>query len=130
MGYKIQRLQELIKLKVATVIQRDISDPRLGIITITKVELAKDLSECEVFFSVLGAEGDRSKNERLLQDSSGFIQSEVADILRTRRSPRIRFTYDESIEGSVRIAQKLREELGDAQEQDPGPGEEEIEDRD
>lgn len=113
MGFKIQRLQEQIKLKVATVIQRDLADPRLGLTTVTRVKLARDLSECQVYYSVLGDDGSKSKTAHLLADSVGFIQSEVASILRTRRSPRLEFVYDDSIEGSVRIAEKLRGALQD-----------------
>ncbi|MEZ6194403.1 MAG: 30S ribosome-binding factor RbfA [Planctomycetota bacterium] len=116
MGYKIERLQERIKFKVANVIQRDLADPRLGLVTVTKVKLARDLSECEVFYSVLGDDGARSKTARMLADSRGFIQSEVAKILATRRAPRLDFVFDESIEGSVRISEALRRELGDADE--------------
>jgi ribosome-binding factor A len=116
MGFKIERLQEQIKLKVATVIQRDIADPRLGLVTVTRVKLAKDLSECEVYYSVLGDDGSKSKTSHLLNDSRYFIQSEVASILRTRRAPQLSFVFDESIEGSVRIAAKLRSALGEDEE--------------
>ncbi|MFT7620178.1 MAG: ribosome-binding factor A [Planctomycetota bacterium] len=114
MGYKIERLQQVIKFKVSQVIHRDLSDPRIGLLTITYVKLAKDLSNCTVGYSMLGGDGDRNKCERALNDACGFIQKEVASALATRKSPQIRFTYDESIEGSARISEILRRELDQA----------------
>ena len=112
MGYKIERLQQVIKFKVSQVIHRDLADPRIGLITITYVKLSRDLSNCTVGYSMLGGDGDRSKCERALRDACGFIQKEVAGALRTRRAPQLCFSYDESIEGSARVAELLRAELG------------------
>lgn len=114
MGYKIERLQQVIKFKVSQVIQRDLQDPRIGLLTITYVKLAKDLSNCSIGYSMLGGDGDRSKCERALNDACGFIQKEVAGALATRRSPQIRFVYDMSIEGSARVSELLRKELDES----------------
>ena len=130
MGYKIERLQQVIKFKVSQVIQRDLSDPRIGLLTITYVKLAKDLSNCTIGYSMLGGDGDRSKCERALNDACGFIQKEVAGALATRRSPQIRFTYDESIEGSARISEILRKELDQAVDTGAEPKEADLEDSD
>ncbi len=119
MGYKIERLQQVIKLKVSQIILREVQDPRIGLVTITFVKLAKDLSTCVVGFSVLGGAGERSKCQHALDDARGWIQREVASILRTKRAPQLSFKFDESIEGSARIAELLRKELGD--EVDAGP---------
>ena len=97
MGYKIPRLEQIIKFKVANVFQREIADPRMGMLTVTEVKLAKDLGHCVVRYSVLGDEGARSKTERLLEDSRGFIQREVAKILRTRRAPQLEFEFDQFV---------------------------------
>jgi len=119
MGYKIERLQQVIKFKVSQIILRELQDPRVGLVTITFVKLAKDLSTCVVGFSVMGGASERSKCQHALDDARGWIQREVASILRTRRAPQLSFKFDESIEGSARIAELLRQELGDPVAEQP-----------
>lgn len=114
---KVERLKQVILFKVTQVLQRDISDPRMGMITITRVELKKDLSACTLHYSVLGDAGDRSRCQHALEDSCAFIQSQVAGALKTRVTPRLTFKFDPSIEGSIRISELLRkdrEESGSA----------------
>ena len=124
MGFKVERLQEVIRFKVAMILQRDLADPRMGIITITRVKLAKDLTQCTIYWSQLGDEKSRSRCEHMLEDARGFIQREVAGSLKTRVTPHLRFEYDASIERSARIAGILREELGSTEgNQTPAPGE-------
>ena len=113
MGHKIERLQQVIKFKVSSLIQRDLQDPRIGIITVTYVKLARDLSTCTIGYSVLGTDSDCSKSEHAIEDARGWLQREVAGALRTRKAPQLTFKYDESIAGSARIAALLRDELGE-----------------
>ena len=111
MAFKIERLQQVIRLKVTMVLQRDISDPRLGLMTVTYVKLSRDLKYCTVGYSVMGGPGDRSKCQHALDDCKRFIQREVAGALKTRVTPQLEFEFDESIEGSARIAELLRDVL-------------------
>lgn len=100
---RLRRVEELIRQKIAATILRDLQDPRLGFVTITKVKVDKELQRCEVYWSVLGDEKDRAIHERLLGHAAGFVQREVAAILDTRTMPRVHFVFDESIAGAMRI---------------------------
>ncbi|MCA9320274.1 MAG: 30S ribosome-binding factor RbfA [Planctomycetes bacterium] len=111
MSFKIERLQQVIKFKVAQVIMRDLADPRLGLTTVTKVKLAKDLSHCTIYYSVLGEDAEKSRTAHALADARGFVQREVAGCLRTRTTPHIDFKFDESIEGSARVSALIRDVL-------------------
>jgi ribosome-binding factor A len=117
---RIRRLCSLIKQRVAEVLQREVKDPRLGLVTITEVELDRELTVCRVFWSVLGGDKERRLNEKALGHARKFIQREVAAVLPTRTVPRLQFVFDEAIEGAIRV-QKLiadiRAEEGD--ESDP-----------
>ena len=106
---RIARLEQQIKARVAEVISHDISDPRRGLITITRVKLDREMVSCKVYWSVLGGEKDRQLNEHMLNHAARFIQHEVAGVLHTRTTPRIHFVYDESITGALRIDNILRE---------------------
>jgi len=103
------RLAERIRERVAQIVLYELQDPRIAFVTVTRVRLARDQSVCEVFYSVLGSDADRTKTDRALHDARGFIQREVGKILRTRNIPRLSFSYDPAIEGQFRIEGLLRE---------------------
>lgn len=108
---RIQRLQELIKQTISRVVQFDLADPRIGIVTITKVKLSSDLSSCVVGYSVLGSPSQRSQCKHALDDGRGYVQRAVAKAMQTRTTPHVQFVFDETIEGSVRINSILKEVL-------------------
>ncbi|MEW6742768.1 MAG: 30S ribosome-binding factor RbfA [Planctomycetota bacterium] len=116
---RLQKLQTIIKQKVALIVMRRLSDPRLGFVTITRTQLARDKSECRVYFSVLGDSAARRKTQRALDDARGHIQAELGKTLRTRTLPHLTFVYDESIEGAIRVSETLKEL---AKERDEGEG--------
>ena len=107
MSIKFERLTAKLKRDICTLLQREISDPRLGFITVTGVELAKDLKRLRVMVSVLGNEGQRSTSMHALNSASGHLTTLVARGLRTRQAPRVEFVYDEGAERSVRIGALL-----------------------
>ena len=106
---RIQRIQELIKERVAEVIDRDLADPQLGMITVTRVTVDRELQHCVVYWSVLGDEKDRRRNEQVLNRAAGYVQREVAKVLHTRTAPRVRFEFDADLEGALRLEQVLEE---------------------
>lgn len=83
---------------------QELADPRLTFVTITRVQLAKDLSHATVYWSTLGEGGQRTKVEHALRDAAPYVQSEVAKVFRTRRTPHLVFRFDKSIEGAVRVS--------------------------
>ena len=103
MSRRIQRLTSRIHFLVTSVIQRELSDPRIGMITILRVELASDLREAKVYFSVLGSRGDISKTCHAIDQATGFIQREVARNLETRNTPQMTFVLDDSLDRRSRI---------------------------
>lgn len=120
---KFEKLVSTVRQKITNVVLYRLKDPRVGFVTITKVELARDLKTCSVYYSVIGSSSDRSKTAKALEDARGFIQTEVGKSLRTRTVPRIDFRYDDSIEKSNRIFRILRDIKGDDEgdEDEPSP---------
>lgn len=106
---RVHRLESLIKERVATVLQRDMADPRLGLVTITRVKLDRELSSCKIYWSVLGDAKQRRLNERTLHHAAGFVRREIAAVLHTRNVPYVTFVYDESVSGALRIDAILKE---------------------
>ena len=66
-----------------------LKDPRIGFVTITRVDLSRDLKLCKVFYTVYGPEADITKTTHALKDAQGYIQREVGKTLRTRTMPQI-----------------------------------------
>lgn len=119
---RIARLQELIKVRAAEVIDQELSDPRRGMITVTKVELDREMVACKIYWSVLGSDTQRRTSERMLDSARGYVQREIGAVLSTRTVPRISFIFDESIAGAIRIQELLEEirtERGDDGEDQP-----------
>nr|MBO2470176.1 30S ribosome-binding factor RbfA [Bacillota bacterium] len=75
-NYRIQRLAERIKEELSDILQRELKDPRLGFVSITDVELTRDLQVAKVYVSVLGSEEEKATSLETLQRAKGFLRTE------------------------------------------------------
>ncbi len=100
---RIKRLEAQIKERAAEIVSRELADPRRGLITITRVELDREMEHCKIFWSVLGGDRERALNEKMLEHATSFLRRGIAQVLHTRTAPRVRFVFDESIEGAIRV---------------------------
>jgi ribosome-binding factor A len=92
-----QRLGDLIQREVAELIRLEVRDPRVGMITITSVDVSPDLSHAKIFFTLL----DKETLPETLQGlgrSAGFLRSQLAKRIKMYTTPQLRFEYDESVE--------------------------------
>jgi len=125
---RILRLQQLILEVAANHIQRELEDPRIGLVSITRVKLAPDLSQAQLFWSVLGEETQVRTCERGLQHALPSVQRAVAQAMQTRVTPKLQLIHDQGMEHAQRMEEiffKLREERGEnaAEEEDLPEGE-------
>ena len=117
---KFDKLVSLVRERVTTVILYRMKDPRVGFVTVTKVELSRDLKILRVFYSVLGGRSERSRTAHALDDARGFVRTEVGRALHTRVVPEVQFHYDDSAERSARISSLLKDLVPPAGEGDAG----------
>jgi ribosome-binding factor A len=113
---RILRLQQLILEAAAETIQRELDDPRIGLVSITHVKLAPDLTAARVYWSCLGTDAQRRTCERGLANALPVIQRAVATALRTRVTPHLSLAYDATLERAQRleeIFEHLRHERDD-----------------
>jgi len=103
------RISEALKREIGNIIHAELKDPRLGFITVTRVELTQDLRYAKVFFSVLGKEEEHKKTKEALDSALGFIRRLIAQRIRLRFVPDITFKEDRSAEYSIRIQEALNE---------------------
>ena len=101
------RLAHQFQQEIATIIHQELKDPRLGFVTITRVELSKDLSRAKVLFSCLGDAEERSRSQDALDRSARFIHGLIKKRFRLKVIPVILFRYDDSIAGSVALSDAL-----------------------
>jgi ribosome-binding factor A len=107
----IAKLEARIHERVAYCLDFEVSDPRAGMITVTGVKLSTDLSIADVRYTVLGEAADRSKAEHMLASAAGFIQRQVGRVLSMRRTPTLRFHYDESLVEAQRLDRLIADAL-------------------
>lgn len=113
---RVLRLQQLLLETVATTVQRDLDDPRIGMVTITRVKLAKDLTQATVYWSTIEEGGPRRTSERGLEDALPVIQRAVANVMGTRQTPQLTLKFDAGLENAARIDSifaKLSRERGE-----------------
>jgi ribosome-binding factor A len=105
----MRRVNELMREVIGAAIAGELSDPRIGFVTVTSVETAPDLRSARVYVSVLGAEEEREATLQGLRSSHGVLQSRIAAETRMRRTPTLTFHYDDTIEKAVRISRLLED---------------------
>lgn len=107
---RIARLNDQIRADLAELIARQMKDPRVsGLISVTGVDVAPDLSTAKVYISVLGTPEERKQALTALRNASGFLRTQLATRLTIRRAPELHFMADTSIERGERIMELLRE---------------------
>lgn len=89
------RLESLLRREIATCVATELRDPRLGFITITRVELTADLHQVTAFFTVLGGLPQRKLAAQALESAAPYVQRSYAPAVRTRLLPQLRFAYDD-----------------------------------
>lgn len=105
-----ERVGDLIKEEIASLmLHGEIKDPRIGFVTITRVDLTPDFKEARVYFSQMGSSKDRAKSEDGLNSASGYIRRHLAKSLDLRHIPKVTFHFDESLEYSERIEKVIRD---------------------
>lgn len=104
-----------IQKEFSEILRRDIKDPRIGFVTVTKVRVTPDLKIANIYISIYGSDEEKEKSIRGLESAKGYIRSLFAKRLELRFAPEIRFFFDKSIEEGIRIS-KLISELKEKEE--------------
>jgi ribosome-binding factor A len=109
MSQRTDRVDELLREELGTLLAKELSDPRIGFATITDVETSPDLRHARVWVSVIGGKADRDETLRALQRSAGYLRHELGQRLRIRRIPELHMRLDDSAERGTRVLHLLNE---------------------
>jgi len=104
---RARRVADRIKEELAVLLQREASDPRLSMLTITEVDVDRELAFARIYVTALGGEERKDEVLRALKGASGFLRSSLARNIRLRTFPQLRFFWDSSTERGARIDELL-----------------------
>lgn len=106
---RMERIDEQCRRALAGIIQHSVSDPRLGLISVTKVDVSKDLRNAKVYITCL--EGDERAKDSIaaLTESAGYIRGQLAKEVRMRNIPALKFYYDDTIAYGSHLSQLMND---------------------
>ena len=108
---RAERIADYLKRELALLIQKELRDPRIGMVGVNAVEVSRDFSYAKIFVTFLGGEGKEQAEEPLkaLNSAAGFLRSQVASGAKMRITPKLRFYFDSSIERGSHISSLISE---------------------
>ena len=108
-----RRIAEQIQRELSDIIRVGLKDPRVGMITITDVEMTPDNAHAKVFFTVLGQQPRIDEAVSGLQHAAGYLRSQLAQRIKIRVMPQLHFEYDASVERGIRLSQLIDAAVAD-----------------
>jgi ribosome-binding factor A len=108
-GPRPDRVADQIRAELALLLVREVHDPGIGFVTLTRVQVSPDLQLARVYFTTLGDDKARASSTKALERAAPFLRRQIGSRLRLKRTPALTFFYDESIAGQDRIEQLLNE---------------------
>lgn len=129
MSRRTERLGEEIREEVARILATGLKDPRVGFVTVTRVDVTEDLHHARVYVGVLGDPKQRDATLQGLKQAAGWVRRELGRRIRVRYTPEIVFAYDQGLEATERVARLLEEAAAPAGDESSGePGGSETDD--
>ncbi|MBU3058309.1 30S ribosome-binding factor RbfA [Pseudomonas indica] len=103
---RTQRIGDQMQRELALLVQREIKDPRLGLVTITAVDVSRDLSHAKVFITVMGKDSPEqiAQNLEILSEAAGFLRMQLGKAMKVRSVPQLHFHYDASIRRGAELS--------------------------
>ncbi|MCM8799220.1 MAG: 30S ribosome-binding factor RbfA [Candidatus Omnitrophica bacterium] len=105
---RVQKVAEALKREISNIIHDELKDPRIGFITVLRIELSSDLKFARIYYSVLGNSKEKESTASALENAKGFIRREVAQRLTLKFVPEIVFKEDKSVEESIFLEEEIR----------------------
>lgn len=115
-----RRIAEQIQRELSEIVRVELKDPRVGMITLTDVEVTPDGEHAKVFFTVLGEPSRIDQATEGLQHAAGYLRSQLAQRLSVRVVPHLQFKYDPSVERGARLSQLIDQAVAEDTKRNEG----------
>jgi ribosome-binding factor A len=106
-GARPDRIGEEVRQALATLLTREVHDPGIGFVTLTRTKVSPDLQLVRVYYTTMGDDKARRDTQRALERATPFLRRQIGARVRLRRVPELRFEFDRSVEHQDRIEQLL-----------------------
>lgn len=108
-GSRPDRVADQIRKELSILIARQVQDPGIGFLTVTRVKVTPDLQQARIFYTIIGDEKARKETARALGRALPFLRRQVGQRLRLRLVPELQFMYDETIEQQDRVEKIIQD---------------------
>jgi len=109
--HRVARIAEVIREVASETILFKMSDPRISMVTVLRADVSGDLQHAKIYVSVMGDEEHQKETLYALNGAAGFVQSQLADRMKTRFLPVLTFVLDQGIKKSLEISKLIQEAL-------------------
>ncbi|WP_448248357.1 30S ribosome-binding factor RbfA [Thalassotalea agariperforans] len=111
---RTDRVGQQIQKEIAMIIQREVKDPRLGMVTVNEVEITRDLAYAKIFVTFFTLDGQcEEESAKILNDAAGYIRTLLAKRIKARIMPELRFVFDKSMSEGVRMTSLVNQAVAE-----------------
>lgn len=126
LSHRVERVAEQIRMEVSQILATEVADPGVGLVTVTRVKVTPDLSLARVYWTTMGDAARRTQTSKALARATSYVRHLLSTRLTLRRSPEVKFLFDQSVAAQDRVEQILnelkQEAAANAQQADDGTG--------
>jgi ribosome-binding factor A len=101
------RIDAEVQRAVAEIIDRDLKDPRLGFVTVTRAEISNDMMQCKIFVSIIGDRHVARQSMEALSHAAGYVRGELGNAVKLRHTPELHFVEDRTTERAIALTKTL-----------------------
>ncbi|MFO7706404.1 MAG: 30S ribosome-binding factor RbfA [Halopseudomonas sp.] len=118
---RTHRVADQMQRELAILVQRDIRDPRVGMITVTAVEVSRDLAHAKVYITLMDKDSDEdiAQNLSILKGVAGFLRMQLGKVMKLRSVPQLHFHYDESVRRGVHLSSLIERAVAEDRSHKP-----------
>lgn len=109
LSHRVERIQEQVREEVSQMLATEVRDPGVGLVTVTRAKVTADLSLARIYWTILGDAAERKKTAKALERAAPYVRHLLSERLTLRRSPEVKFIFDESVAAQDRIERIIQE---------------------
>jgi ribosome-binding factor A len=109
LSHRVERVAEQIREEVSQILSTEVSDPGIGLVTVTRVKVTADLSLARIYWTIMGDAKQRKDTAKALDRAAAYVRHLLSGRMSLRRSPEVKFQFDQSVAAQDRVEQILHE---------------------